>query len=226
MTPSMTPASTRIRLILSLRQSGIIDTALLKAMERVPREMFVPEAFRDRAYEDTALPIGHGQTVSRPRIVAQMIEALDVNDRVKVLEIGTGSGYQTAVLSHLCRRVYSIERHRELLRVAEQRFTALDRRNITTRFGDGWRGWPEQAPFTHIIVCAAAPEIPPVLADQLGIGGVLVIPVGDERHEQRILRVTRTEEGLDTQDCGPVRFLPLVEGMPVAASPPVQAETR
>jgi protein-L-isoaspartate(D-aspartate) O-methyltransferase len=222
----MTSASKKIRLILSLRQSGIIDTTLLTAMERVPREMFVPEAFSDRAYEDTALPIGHGQTVSRPRIVAQMIEALDVDDRVKVLEIGTGSGYQTAILSHLCRRVYSIERHRELLRGAEQRFTALGRRNITTRAGDGWRGWPEQAPFTHIIVCAAAPEIPPVLSDQLAVGGVLVIPVGDERHEQRILRVTRTEDGLDTHDCGPVRFLPLVEGMPVAPVASGQAESR
>lgn len=222
----MTSASKKIRLILSLRQSGIIDTALLTAIERVPRDMFVPEAFSDRAYEDTALPIGHGQTVSRPRVVAQMIEALAVNDRVKVLEIGTGSGYQTAILSHLCRRVYSIERHRELLRGAEQRFTALGRRNITTKTGDGWRGWPEQAPFTHIIVCAAAPNIPPVLAGQLAVGGVLVIPVGDERHEQRILRVTRTAEGLDTQDCGPVRFLPLVEGMPVAATVSGQAESR
>jgi protein-L-isoaspartate(D-aspartate) O-methyltransferase len=180
--------------------------------------MFVPEAFRDRAYEDTALPIGYGQTISRPRIVAQMIEALDVHDRVKILEVGTGSGYQTAVLSYLCRRVYTIERHRDLLRVAEGRFGALERRNITTRAGDGWRGWPEQAPFTHIVVSAAAPEVPPVLVEQLDTGGVMVIPVGDERQEQRILRVTRTAQGVDMEDRGPVRFLPLVEGMPAAAS--------
>jgi protein-L-isoaspartate(D-aspartate) O-methyltransferase len=214
----MTPASKKIRFILNLRQGGIIDTALLSAMEKVPREMFVPEAFRDRAYEDTALPIGYGQTISRPRIVAQMIEALDVHDRVKILEVGTGSGYQTAVLSYLCRRVYTIERHRDLLRVAEGRFGALERRNITTRAGDGWRGWPEQAPFTHIVVSAAAPEVPPVLVEQLDTGGVMVIPVGDERQEQRILRVTRTAQGVDMEDRGPVRFLPLVEGMPAAAS--------
>lgn len=219
----MIAAAKKIRFILNLRQSGIIDTTLLSAMENVPREKFVPEAFRDRAYEDTALPIGYGQTISRPRVVAQMIEALDVHDRVKILEVGTGSGYQTAVLSHLCRRVYTIERHRDLLRMAEQQFTALDRRNITTRAGDGWRGWPEQAPFTHIIVSAAAPEIPPVLVDQLDIGGVMVLPVGDERQEQRILRIVRTEDGFDEQDRGPVRFLPLVAGMPAAASR--QAET-
>ncbi len=214
----MIAAAKKIRFILNLRQSGIIDTTLLSAMENVPREMFVPEAFRDRAYEDTALPIGYGQTISRPRIVAQMIEALDVHDRVKILEVGTGSGYQTAVLSHLCRRVYTIERHRDLLRSAEQQFTTLDRRNITTRAGDGWRGWPEQAPFSHIIVSAAAPDIPPVLVDQLDTGGVMVLPVGDERQEQRILRVVRTEDGFEEQDRGPVRFLPLVEGMPAAAT--------
>ena len=214
----MIAAAKKIRFILNLRQSGIIDTTLLSAMENVPREMFVPEAFRDRAYEDTALPIGYGQTISRPRIVAQMIEALDVHDRVKILEVGTGSGYQTAVLSHLYRRVYTIERHRDMLRGAEQQFTTLDRRNITTRAGDGWRGWPEQAPFSHIIVSAAAPDIPPVLVDQLDTGGVMVLPVGDERQEQRILRVVRTEDGFEEQDRGPVRFLPLVEGMPAAAT--------
>lgn len=214
----MIPASKKIRFVLNLRQGGIIDTALLSAMEKVPREMFVPDAFQDRAYEDTALPIGYGQTISRPRVVAQMIEALAVDDRVKILEIGTGSGYQTAVLSHLCRRVYTIERHRDLLRVAEGRFAALERRNITTRAGDGWRGWPEQTPFTHILVSAAAREIPPVLVKQLGTGGVMVIPVGDERQEQRLLRVIRTEDGFDAEDRGPVRFLPMVAGMPEAAS--------
>jgi protein-L-isoaspartate(D-aspartate) O-methyltransferase len=131
-----------------------------------------------------------------------------------VLEVGTGSGYQTAILSFLCRRVYTIERHRGLLRGAEARFAEMGRHNITTRAGDGSIGWPEQAPFTHIIVCAAASEIPPILADQLDIGGVMLAPVGDERREQRIIKVIRTESSFDVDDIGPVRFLPLVAGMP------------
>ena len=212
----MIPASKKIRLILELRQGGIMDTALLAAMETVPRDQFVPDAFRDRAYEDTALPISHGQTISQPLIVAKMLQALELNDRVKVLEIGTGSGYQTMILSHLCRRVYTIERHRELLREAESRFEAMGRHNITTRAGDGWLGWPEQTPFTHIVVSAAADEIPTALTDQLAVGGVMIIPVGDERREQRIIKVLRTEDGFDVDDIGPVRFLPLVEGMPEA----------
>jgi protein-L-isoaspartate(D-aspartate) O-methyltransferase len=212
----MIPASKKIRLILELRQGGIMDTALLAAMETVPRDQFVPDAFRDRAYEDTALPISHGQTISQPLIVAKMLQALELNDRVKVLEIGTGSGYQTMILSHLCRRVYTIERHRELLREAESRFEAMGRHNITTRAGDGWLGWPEQTPFTHILVSAAADEIPTALTDQLAVGGVMIIPVGDERREQRIIKVLRTEDGFDVDDIGPVRFLPLVAGMPEA----------
>jgi len=212
----MIPASKKIRLILELRQGGIMDTALLAAMETVPRDQFVPDAFRDRAYEDTALPISHGQTISQPLIVAKMLQALELNDRVKVLEIGTGSGYQTMILSHLCRRVYTIERHRELLREAESRFEAMGRHNITTRAGDGWLGWPEQTPFTHIVVSAAADEIPTALTEQLAVGGVMIIPVGDERREQRIIKVLRTEDGFDVDDIGPVRFLPLVAGMPEA----------
>ena len=204
----------KIRLILALRQGGITNTEILAAMERVPRELFVPEAFRDRAYEDTALPIGHGQTVSQPPIVARMIEALAVHDRIKLLEIGTGSGYQTTILSHLCRRVYTIERYRDLSRAAERRFAALDRNNITTKVGDGALGWPEQAPFSHIIVSAAANDVPPVLADQLAVGGVMIVPIGDDRRDQRITRVRRGESGYDVDDWGPVRFLPLVAGLP------------
>lgn len=210
----MIPASKKIRLILELRQGGILDTALLAAMETVPRDEFVPDAFRDRAYEDTALPISNGQTISQPLIVAKMLQAMDLNDRVKVLEIGTGSGYQTMILSHLCRRVYTIERHRDLLRQAEGRFEAMGRHNITTRAGDGSLGWPEQAPFTHIVVSAAAADIPPVLSEQLDVGGVMIVPVGDERREQRIMKVVRSETGFEVEDIGPVRFLPLVAGMP------------
>lgn len=212
----MIPASKKVRLIMELRQGGILDTALLAAMEKVPRDRFVPDAFRDRAYEDTALPISHGQTISQPLIVARMLQALALNDRVKVLEVGTGSGYQTMILSHLCRRVYTIERYRELLRGAEARFDEMGRYNITTRAGDGALGWPEQAPFTHIVVSAAANDIPPVLADQLAVGGTMLVPVGDERREQRILKVVKTEAGIEYDDIGPVRFLPLVEGMPTA----------
>ncbi len=210
----MIPASKKIRLILELRQGGILDTALLAAMETVPRDKFVPDAFRDRAYEDTALPISHGQTISQPLIVAKMLQAMELNDRVKVLEIGTGSGYQTMVLSHLCRRVYTIERHRDLLREAEFRLEAMGRHNVTTRAGDGWLGWPEQTPFTHIVVSAAANEIPTTLTEQLAVGGVMIVPVGDERREQRIIKVVRSETGVEAEDIGPVRFLPLVAGMP------------
>ena len=212
----MIPASKKIRLILELRQGGVMDTALLAAMETVPRDQFVPDAFRDRAYEDTALPISHGQTISQPLIVAKMLQALELNDRVKVLEVGTGSGYQTMILSQLCRRVYTIERHRDLLREAESRFDAFGRHNITTRAGDGARGWPEQTPFTHIVVSAAANDVPPVLAEQLAVGGTMIVPVGDERREQRIIKVVRTEAGFEVDDIGPVRFLPLVAGMPDA----------
>jgi protein-L-isoaspartate(D-aspartate) O-methyltransferase len=220
----MIPASKKILLILELRQGGIFDTALLAAMEKVPRDRFVPDAFRDRAYEDTALPISHGQTISQPLIVAKMLQALELNDRVKVLEVGTGSGYQTAILSQLCRRVYTIERHRDLLRDAEARFQEMGRHNITTRAGDGSRGWPEQAPFTHIVVSAAAGDVPPVLTEQLAVGGVMIVPIGDERREQRIMKVARTKTGVETDDIGPVRFLPLVEGMPDAPKQDGRAE--
>ena len=133
----------KIRLIMELRRQGLADTAVLSAIERIPREAFVPPTFRDQSYEDRALPIGHGQTVSQPSVVAVMTQALEVDKRMKVLEIGTGSGYQAAVLSRLCRRLYSVERIAPLLQEAEERFKALRLHNITTRHGDGWKGWPE-----------------------------------------------------------------------------------
>ncbi len=210
----MTPFATRkIRLILELRRAGISDTAVLAAIERVPREGFVPDAFKHQCYEDTALPIGHGQTISQPSIVARMLQALRIDRRHKILEIGTGSGYQTAVLSHLCRRVYTIERHAPLLHVAQDRLEALQRRNVTAKAGDGALGWTEQAPFERIVVSAAAPDVPPLLRDQLADGGIMVVPVGDEYDEQRIIRVIRAGSTFEAEDLGPVRFVPLSPGL-------------
>jgi protein-L-isoaspartate(D-aspartate) O-methyltransferase len=203
-----------VRLIMELRRCGIIDARVLGALERIPREMFVPPTFADQAYENIALPIGHGQTVSQPLVVARMTGALEVGARHKVLEIGTGSGYQAAVLARLCRRLFSIERHRDLLREAEQRLAKLRIHNVTLRFGDGTKGWAEQAPFDRIIVTAAAPELPAVLSDSLAVGGVLVAPVGDNRRDQQLLRIRRHESGFATEELGAVRFVPLVAGLP------------
>jgi protein-L-isoaspartate(D-aspartate) O-methyltransferase len=204
----------KIRLIMELRRAGISDPRVLAAMERIPREIFVPVLFRDQAYENVALPIGSGQTISQPAVVAMMTEALQVGDRHKVLEIGTGSGYQTAVLAKLCRRVFSVERHHGLLREAEKRFFELRLNNITCRYGDGSRGWPEQGPFDRIIVTAAAPELPPGLAETLAPEGIIVAPIGEERRDQELVRVRRTETGLESENLGPVRFVPLVAGLP------------
>lgn len=204
----------KIRLVMELRRAGIADTAVLSAIERIPREAFVPEPFLDRAYEDTALPIGHGQTLSQPRVVARMTEALAAGPRSKVLEIGTGSGYQAAVLSRLCRRVYTVERYRPLLLEAEARFAALRLSNITARFGDGFKGWREQAPFERIMVTAAARDVPGDLADQLAEGGVMVLPVGRQGRNQNLLRLVRTADGLVEEPLGDVRFVPLLGGLP------------
>lgn len=207
-------ATKKVRLIMELRSLGITDARVLGAIERVPREAFLPETFRDRAYENVALPVGHGQTISQPLVVAHMTEALEIGPRHKVLEIGTGSGYQSAVLAKLCRRVFTIERHRDLLKLAEERFAALRIHNITTRHGDGAKGWPEQAPFGRIIVTAAAAEVPPVLLQSLVDGGILVIPVGEERRDQKLLRIRRKGEEFIREDLGGVRFVPLVGGLP------------
>jgi protein-L-isoaspartate(D-aspartate) O-methyltransferase len=209
-----------LRLLMELRGLGITDARTLGAIERVPRDIFVPAAFKDQAWENVALPIGHAQTISQPLVVALMTQALEVGDRHKVLEIGTGSGYQTAVLAKLCRRVFTMERHRGLLKEAEKRFAELKLHNITTRFGDGTKGWPEQAPFDRIIVTAAAPELPVILRDSLAEGGILVAPVGEERRDQQLVRVLRRAGAFITEDLGPVRFVPLVVGLPRGAPPP------
>ena len=209
-------ATKQARLIMELRSAGITDVRVLSAIERVPRERFLPDTFKDRAYENVALPIGHGQTISQPLVVAHMTEALAPGERHKVLEIGTGSGYQAAVLARLCRRVFTLERHRDLLRVAEQRFAALRIHNIVTRHGDGTKGWPEQATFERILVTAAAAEVPPVLLESLADGGVMVIPIGDVHRDQVLVRLRRSGDEILREELAPVRFVPLVAGLPRA----------
>ena len=200
-----------IRLLMKLRTSGINDVSVLSAMENVPREMFVEDAFYEHAYDDTALPIPCGQTISQPTIVAWMTAALEIEPRMRVLEIGTGSGYQAAILARLSRRVYTIERHRDLLAMAEERFAKLKISNIVTRCGDGSRGWKETAPFERIIVTAAAGQVPATLLDQLAPGGVMVIPVGNDITDQILLRVRKDEEGcIATEHLMNVRFVPLI----------------
>lgn len=203
----------KIRLIMELRRQGITDTRVLGAMERVPREAFVPESFVERAYENVALPIARGQTISQPAVVGCMSQAARIGSRMKVLEIGTGSGYQTAVLSKLCRRVYTIERHRDLLREAEARFAALRLHNITTHHGDGGLGWPAQAPFDRIIVTAAAEELPRQLLDQLTQDGIMIIPLGRSHGDQELVRCTKTVTGPEIESLWHVRFVPLLSGV-------------
>jgi protein-L-isoaspartate(D-aspartate) O-methyltransferase len=203
----------KIRLVMELRRHGVTDTRVLSAIERVPREEFTPPNFRDQAYEDTALPIGHGQTLSQPTVVALMSQALEAGPRMKVLEVGTGSGYQGAILAQLCRRVYTIERHKPLLDEAEARFKTLRLHNITTRLGDGWLGWPEQAPFDRIIVTAAAPHQPKLLLSQLKPNGVLVAPVG-RGSVQNLKRYAGDGQGdFRVEVLCEVRFVPLLEGV-------------
>jgi protein-L-isoaspartate(D-aspartate) O-methyltransferase len=208
----MASAQDQIGLIMQLRRRGIRDPRVLRAIERVPRELFVDEAFADHAYQDIALPIECGQTISQPFVVAFMTEKLEVNERHKVLEIGTGSGYQAAVLSYLCRRVYTVERWRELQKAAERRFAELDITNVTTIIGDGWLGWPPQAPFDRIIVTAAALDAPAALLDQLKEEGRMIIPLGETRDAQSLVQIDKTEEGLVETPLLPVRFVPLVHG--------------
>lgn len=211
MADSMLPY--RLRLIMQLRNSGIRDTAVLSAIEQVPREIFVEETFRDHAYDDTALPIAQGQTISQPTVVAAMTQALELNSRLRVLEIGTGSGYQAAVLSKLSRRVYTIERHKELLMLAEERFRELGIHNIITMRGDGSKGWPAAAPYERILVTAAAASVPACYLEQLAPGGIMVIPVGPNGGEQALMKIRKDKEGEVAEEVlMPVRFVPLVEG--------------
>ena len=200
----------KAQLIMTLRGMGIFDANVLSAIEQVPREMFVARALQAHAYENASLPIAMDQTISQPYIVAIMSAALQLTGRERVLEIGTGSGYQAAILSFLCRRVYSIERLRPLLVDADNRLREVRVTNVTTRLGDGARGWPEAAPFDRIILTCAPPVIPDMLLNQLKIGGIMVAPVGRDRNQQ-LVTIRRSEAGFEEATLLPVKFVPLVE---------------
>ena len=202
----------KARLILALRSQGVTENKVLDAIERTPRELFTPDLFVERAWEDSALPIACGQTISQPFIVGLMTQALKIEQRSRVLEIGTGSGYQTVILARIARLVYTVERYRTLLQAAEDRFKALGLLNIVTRFGDGGEGWPEQAPFDRILVTAAAPAEPKTLLAQLKPSGVLVAPIG-KGPVQSLKRYTGDGKGaFKAETLCDVRFVPLLDG--------------
>lgn len=225
-----------VSLVMTLRKQGIADVRVLSAVERTPREVFVDAPFAHAAWDNTALPIACGQTISQPFVVAYMTQELKLEPEMRVLEIGTGSGYQAAVLSPLCRKVYTVERHRALLRQAEARFKALKLDNIVTRHGDGLDGWPRQAPFDRILLSAAVAEVPPSLIQQLKPGGMLIAPVGSvpksnefgpgESFSQRLTRMIAGESGTRQELLIPVLFVPMVTGMPQEARKPDDALDR
>jgi protein-L-isoaspartate(D-aspartate) O-methyltransferase len=212
--PGKDPAETRLaRLILALRSQGVTDPAVLGAIETTPRDLFTPDLFQERAWEDQALPIACGQTISQPYIVGLMTQALGVERRDRVLEIGTGSGYQTTILSKLARLVYTVERYRTLMAEAEARFKQLGLTNVITRFGDGGLGWPEQAPFDRILVTAAAPDEPKALLSQLKPSGVLVAPIGKGPVQVLKRYEGDGQGGFKVDVLTEVRFVPLLDGV-------------
>ncbi len=214
MTDEPETSQTRMaRLILALRSQGVTDPRVLEAIERTPREIFTPDLFKERAFEDSALPIACGQTISQPFIVGLMTQALTLGPRDRVLEIGTGSGYQTAILSRLARLVYTVERYRTLMKEAEERFKTLGLTNVITRFGDGGEGWAEQAPFDRILVTAAAPEEPKKLLAQLKANGVLVAPIGKGPVQSLRRYAGDGQGGFKVELLGDVRFVPLLDGV-------------
>jgi protein-L-isoaspartate(D-aspartate) O-methyltransferase len=207
-----------IALVMALRKLGIANERVLSAIERTPRGAFVDQPFEASAFENTALPIACGQTISQPYVVAYMTEALDLDPKHRVLEIGTGSGYQTAVLSPLCRMVYTIERHKPLLAEAEARLKKLKLANIVVRHGDGFKGWPEAAPFDRIILTAVVSEVPAILIEQLKPNGMLVAPVGGPPSpvgiSQYLTKMIKTETAVKEQKLIPVVFVPMLPGVP------------
>jgi len=210
----MSPSAEQImQFVFALRSRGVRDARVLEAMEKIDRGLFVDGVFAGRAYEDVPLPIACGQTISQPSIVGLMTQAARIGPRDSVLEVGTGSGYQAAILSLLARRVWSVDRHRALTRKAEERFSTLGLSNITVLTGDGSFGLPDQAPFDRILVTAAAEDPPGPLLAQLRIGGMMIVPVGQSDAVQSLIKVTRTDSGYDYDELRSVRFVPLVEGL-------------
>ncbi len=209
----LTLAEKKKLLLEELRDEAINDENLLAVLETIPREDFIPKALRAQAYENAALPINSGQTISQPYIVAYMTQVLEVTNKHKVLEVGTGSGYQAAVLAKLCRRLFTIERHLPLLNAAEVIFKKLNLYNVTTLFGNGMKGWPEQAPFDRIMVTAASEEIPEKLLEQLKDGGIMVIPIGIQGEIQYMIRIIRNGDDYERQEMLPVKFVPLLSGI-------------
>ncbi|MCK0106421.1 protein-L-isoaspartate(D-aspartate) O-methyltransferase [Marinobacter sp. S0848L] len=207
----MTSRRTRMRLVQRLRESGIESERVLEVIGQIPRHIFLDEALSHRAYEDTALPIGYSQTLSQPYIVARMTELLLAHEPARVLELGTGSGYQTSVLSQLFEEVYSVERIRPLQERARDRLRQLNIRNVMLKHADGGMGWPDRGPFDGIIVTAAPADVPKELLDQLADGGVLIAPVGE--HDQVLVEIVRTGESFERRELEPVKFVPLLGGV-------------
>ena len=209
----MTTSEEAMALILALRSQGVTDPAVLDAMESIDRGLFVRGRFADHAYRDTPLPIPCGQTISQPSVVGLMTQALELAPHHRVLEIGTGSGYQAAILSRLARWVWTVDRHAALVRDAKRALDAVGASNVTTFAADGTLGLPAQAPFDRILVTAAAEDPPGPLLSQLGEGGIMVVPVGRSDAVQRLVKVTRTDQGLEHEEMLAVRFVPLLEGL-------------
>lgn len=209
----MIEADLLMQFMLALRNSGVTDKAVLTAMEKVPRHLFLANHFQKHAYQDTPLPIASGQTISQPSIVGKMTQALDIGPRHKVLEVGTGSGYQAAILAKLARRVYSVERHATLAKTANATLTQMGFNNVVVITGDGSLGLPDQAPFDRIILTAAAEDTPANLLAQLKMDGIMVLPVGQSDNVQSLIRITKTADGLVYDEMEDVRFVPLVEGV-------------
>lgn len=208
-----TAAERKMRFLFALRSKGVTDARVLTAMERIDRGHFVRGLFAERAYEDMPLPIACGQTISQPSVVGLMTQALNVQPRDTVLEVGTGSGYQAAILSQLARRVYTVDRHKRLAREAAELFRELGLVNVVSMTADGSFGLPDVAPFDRILVTAAAEDPPGPLLSQLKIGGIMVLPVGQSDAVQSLIKVTRLETGYDYEELRAVRFVPLIEGL-------------
>ena len=212
MKPMIDNATLKMQFLFSLRKAGVVDKKVLDAMDRIDRKNFINGVFSEKAYDDTPLPIACGQTISQPTVVGLMTQALQVTSRDKVLEVGTGSGYQAAILSLLARRVYTVERYSLLVNNATKVFQKLNISNVTTILADGGYGLEQQAPFDRIIVTAASDDPPASLLSQLKTGGIMVIPVGQSDNIQNLIKIAKTDGGYDYQDLQTVRFVPLVAG--------------